>query len=606
MSKRLSNLFQKGKKGTLRLEIEELEKIILTNKSKISKLAQERLEKRKVLRKLRFQLNEQMGSFGGMSLLFGTDENFANSEQAETSRIKTKTKTNQIKINSNESEQKNIKNRSISFGGSTANIKYNAKKTKKLRKKKKKKSQELVNNSNENINNKGKDNNTIQKMKEGKIKKIPNEKIDKEKLSIPTTPKRLVMKFGRSKNKTELILKKNDSNKNNQYNKPSKTGQKAIKKTIKESKRKNNINLKITSNDNANNDQGNNENKYETPQKSPKRLVMEFGGKKNKNDFTLNTIDEDDDGCHDNKKTTNKSKKENKKEQQIQKKKKKPDYSGLLKNQKKSVEVIKNKQIQKRSASCPHELNPKRKPLSSKYNNKEKKTRNKKSRLKLNFDNDDKNNSNGNNNNNNSAINDNKKSSKLFFSKKQKKKFQKKNKFTSKRRNNEEESSFNINELLNKLTKSNQSLFNPIEFNDSGILTFDTILTNYLSQFFQYSASEYNEENILFWASVNQFKELIEKNETDSALEKAKQIINLFIVENSDKEINISSKVREKIMKQNLDLNSTNLIHNIFDKAQSQVYDMMSSDLYFSFFQTPFYQEILQEIKSESKKTEQL
>ncbi|KAJ6253716.1 regulator of g protein signaling [Anaeramoeba flamelloides] len=579
MSKRLSNLFQKGKKGTLRLEIEELEKIILTNKSKISKLAQERLEKRKVLRKLRFQLNEQMGSFGGMSLL---------------------------KINSNESEQKNIKNRSISFGGSTANIKYNAKKTKKLRKKKKKKSQELVNNSNENINNKGKDNNTIQKMKEGKIKKIPNEKIDKEKLSIPTTPKRLVMKFGRSKNKTELILKKNDSNKNNQYNKPSKTGQKAIKKTIKESKRKNNINLRITSNDNANNDQGNNENKYETPQKSPKRLVMEFGGKKNKNDFTLNTIDEDDDGCHDNKKTTNKSKKENKQEQQIQKKKKKPDYSGLLKNQKKSVEVIKNKQIQKRSASCPHELNPKRKSLSSKYNNKEKKTRNKKSRLKLNFDNDDKNNSNGNNNNNNSATNDNKKSSKLFFSKKQKKKFQKKNKFTSKRRNNEEESNFNINELLNKLTKSNQSLFNPIEFNDSGILTFDTILTNYLSQFFQYSASEYNEENILFWASVNQFKELIEKNETDSALEKAKQIINLFIVENSDKEINISSKVREKIMKQNLDLNSTNLIHNIFDKAQNQVYDMMSSDLYFSFFQTPFYQEILQEIKSESKKTEQL
>ncbi|KAJ3450876.1 double hit isoform b [Anaeramoeba flamelloides] len=155
----------------------------------------------------------------------------------------------------------------------------------------------------------------------------------------------------------------------------------------------------------------------------------------------------------------------------------------------------------------------------------------------------------------------------------------------------------------NNTSPNNNSTSNSgsMEFDESGLPTFDTILNNYLSNFVQFSASEYNDENILFWSRVNKFKEYIRLGRKEDARVVAQEILNQHILEDSDKEINISWKLRTELISQLKDVQKFCPSDKVFDRAHKSVYDIMSGDLYLSFFRTPFYQEIIHEIEKHKK-----
>ena len=91
--------------------------------------------------------------------------------------------------------------------------------------------------------------------------------------------------------------------------------------------------------------------------------------------------------------------------------------------------------------------------------------------------------------------------------------------------------------------------------------------------FLQFLQEEYNEENLLFWLEVEDLKTL----DLPSQASKAKTIYFNFIKPMSVNEVNITAtaraKIEEKIQVDSLDA-------NLFDSAQSQVYQMMLRQSY--------------------------
>ncbi|KAJ6240538.1 regulator of g protein signaling [Anaeramoeba flamelloides] len=195
------------------------------------------------------------------------------------------------------------------------------------------------------------------------------------------------------------------------------------------------------------------------------------------------------------------------------------------------------------------------------------------------------------------------------------------NKNTNQNGNNNKKKNKKKNKNKNKKNKNtieieNSSIFIPdftsiqqgdslnptnIEFDESGLPTFDSILNNYLSNFVQFSASEYNDENILFWSRVNEFKKYFRFGRQEKAKSIATQILNSHILENSEKEINISWELRQELMLQLKNIETICPEPTVFDKAHKIIYEIMSGDLYLSFFRTPFYQEIVNQIEISKK-----
>ncbi|KAJ3436338.1 hypothetical protein M0812_18395 [Anaeramoeba flamelloides] len=154
---------------------------------------------------------------------------------------------------------------------------------------------------------------------------------------------------------------------------------------------------------------------------------------------------------------------------------------------------------------------------------------------------------------------------------------------------------------LEKQKLNKHSSGTPNEFDDLGILSLNSILNNFFLKFVKFSESEYNDENLLYWQSVNIFKQLFEDGELKKAKKQAKNIFNLYIKNDAAKQINISGKSRNELIKIFDNLSNNFPDKNIFNKTQRSIYDMMSNDLYLSFFKTPLYQEIIQEIENEKK-----
>ncbi|KAJ6239425.1 regulator of g protein signaling-related [Anaeramoeba flamelloides] len=140
--------------------------------------------------------------------------------------------------------------------------------------------------------------------------------------------------------------------------------------------------------------------------------------------------------------------------------------------------------------------------------------------------------------------------------------------------------------------KYKKSLLKTIKFDRDGNPTFDSILNHFLIDFIEFSASEYNDENILFWSRANEFKEYCQQRKTKLARQMAYKIYKSHIIENSEKEINISGPLRSKIINS---FNRNSLIcppPNIFNEAQKNVYEIMSGDLYLSFLRSSFFQSV--------------
>ncbi|KAJ6244524.1 regulator of g protein-signaling 1 [Anaeramoeba flamelloides] len=154
---------------------------------------------------------------------------------------------------------------------------------------------------------------------------------------------------------------------------------------------------------------------------------------------------------------------------------------------------------------------------------------------------------------------------------------------------------------LEKKKLNKHSSGTPNEFDDLGILSLNSILNNFFLKFVKFSESEYNDENLLYWQSVNIFKQLFEDGELKKAKKQAKNIFNLYIKNDAAKQINISGKSRNELINIFDNLSNNFPDKNIFNKTQRSIYDMMSNDLYLSFFKTPLYQEIIQEIENEKK-----
>ena len=87
--------------------------------------------------------------------------------------------------------------------------------------------------------------------------------------------------------------------------------------------------------------------------------------------------------------------------------------------------------------------------------------------------------------------------------------------------------------------------------------------------------SEYSEENLEFWLEVENFKGLDDDSEERHG--KATHIFNTFVKPLSEKEVNISGLTRRKIAS---DLEGEQLLSNMFDDAQAQVYRLMQGQSY--------------------------
>jgi hypothetical protein len=111
-----------------------------------------------------------------------------------------------------------------------------------------------------------------------------------------------------------------------------------------------------------------------------------------------------------------------------------------------------------------------------------------------------------------------------------------------------------------------------------------------------YLCKEFAAENILFW---KQIKEYNQSTSQEKQIEKAKEILENFIFDNSPLCINISYHCREAIVKhlQNQTPSEEELKH-IFDSAFNEIMELMTKDSYLRFQSTPEFQSFMKQLNA--------
>ncbi|KAJ5067837.1 regulator of g protein signaling-related [Anaeramoeba ignava] len=186
---------------------------------------------------------------------------------------------------------------------------------------------------------------------------------------------------------------------------------------------------------------------------------------------------------------------------------------------------------------------------------------------------------------------------KVMEEKKRKKRHKKQNqKRNSSRKSNPRKNS-------NSGTHNNSNLKNEMIYLTESSILFELqiFIDRYMKYLVEFSSNEHNEENVLFWFSVNKFKQLCILGENEIAIRYANLISQTFIEDESNKQVNISGDVRRRIAQQ---LKKIRRIPNpqLFDAAEKQIYELMSNDQYLNFFRSKYYFRMLKEIYQIGKK----
>lgn len=127
---------------------------------------------------------------------------------------------------------------------------------------------------------------------------------------------------------------------------------------------------------------------------------------------------------------------------------------------------------------------------------------------------------------------------------------------------------------------------------------FDKLMQNSVGRYLfkEYLTAEHAEENILFWDSVQRYRQLCTVDEMEEILE---DIYNQFISDKAKAEVSLDSKCRLTLEK-----NLNNPTRSTFDEAQFQVYKTMERDNYPRFIRSKLYSDFLMKQISVETKTE--
>lgn len=117
--------------------------------------------------------------------------------------------------------------------------------------------------------------------------------------------------------------------------------------------------------------------------------------------------------------------------------------------------------------------------------------------------------------------------------------------------------------------------------------SFEKLLNNKigLKIFHGFLKTEYAEENLLFWLSVERLKK---ERDPIAFKNMAQTIYNDYVSTESPKEVSIDHKTRQSI-----DVEMTNPSESIFDSAQKHVYYVMFQDCYPRFLMSNTYKALI-------------
>ena len=119
-----------------------------------------------------------------------------------------------------------------------------------------------------------------------------------------------------------------------------------------------------------------------------------------------------------------------------------------------------------------------------------------------------------------------------------------------------------------------------------------------LSTFKAFLKRNLAEENIEFWMSVKDFienEQQYHEEDKSKALTMANEIYHTYIKEGAEKQVNLPCSIRseiEKTLKTSSEEEKIEINHNLFDKAQNEIYQLMVRDNYVRFKRAPDFKEI--------------
>jgi len=113
--------------------------------------------------------------------------------------------------------------------------------------------------------------------------------------------------------------------------------------------------------------------------------------------------------------------------------------------------------------------------------------------------------------------------------------------------------------------------------------------------FKKYLMSEFSVENILFYEEVDVFK-----GTADTSLipQKAKDIIATYILEDAERQVNISDKIKKEIDSR---ITSSAYTSDMFDNAQEGIIELMYLNSFYRFTQTGPYKSYMAQKNVERK-----
>eukprot|EP01095_Lingulamoeba_sp_RSL-Kostka_P008047 TRINITY_DN2636_c1_g2_i1.p1 TRINITY_DN2636_c1_g2~~TRINITY_DN2636_c1_g2_i1.p1 ORF type:complete len:235 (-),score=69.64 TRINITY_DN2636_c1_g2_i1:667-1371(-) len=103
--------------------------------------------------------------------------------------------------------------------------------------------------------------------------------------------------------------------------------------------------------------------------------------------------------------------------------------------------------------------------------------------------------------------------------------------------------------------------------------------------FREYLHSCWSSENLAFWLAVEEYKHL-DENEDSLLISKAKHILQTYLEEMSERQVNIDGDIRLEIINK---IESNDLNVNMFNSAQDQIYQIMKTDSFRKFISSEKY-----------------
>ncbi|KAJ3448493.1 regulator of g protein signaling [Anaeramoeba flamelloides] len=129
------------------------------------------------------------------------------------------------------------------------------------------------------------------------------------------------------------------------------------------------------------------------------------------------------------------------------------------------------------------------------------------------------------------------------------------------------------------------------------LIEFRTILENPipLEYFKKFCINDFCVENIMFWLSVGNFKELVEEEERKEAFD---ECVNLFIRNGARYQINISYSNKNTLLSLS-DENKGEV--GIFDKARKEIYNLMQRNTFVEFIGSSVWKEMIIKLKEDKQ-----